>query len=170
MEPVSSRFHVATTEEVENDIRERMPVNTRNKMKWAMRIFQSWLCEWRVRLDDTSKVLKPIEEFCRGDLNHCFMYFFAEARKQDGEFYPPTTLKSIAAIIQLYFREELKWEFSLFLDKDFQSAQKSLDAQMRKAAKAGVIKPTKHACPISFEMENMLWINDAFGYKNPEQL
>ena len=56
------------------------------------------------------------------------------------------------------------------LDKDFQSAQKSLDAQMRKTAKAGVIKPTERACPISFEMENMLWINDTFGYKNPEQL
>ena len=41
---------------------------------------------------------------------------------------------------------------------------------MKKAAKAGVIKPTKRASPISFEMENMLWINHIFGYENPEQL
>lgn len=170
MAQASSRFYVVTSEEIENDMKARMPVNTRNKMKWAMRIFESWLCEWKARLDDTLKVLKPIEEFSRGDLNHCLVYFFAEVRKQDGELYPPSTLKAIAAMIQLYFREELKWEFSLFLDRDFQSTQKSLDAQMKKAAKAGAVKPTKRACPISFELENQLWTNHTFGYENPEQL
>ena len=83
---------------------------------------------------------------------------------------PPCTLKSIAAMIQLYFREELNWEFSLFWDRDFQSAQKSLDAQMKKAAKAGVMKPIKRASPISFELENQLRINHTFGYETPEQL
>ena len=68
-----------------------------------MKIFRAWLGEWRVRMDDTLKVLKDIEEFTRDDLDYVLKFFFAEVRKENGAWYPPETLKSMAAMIQHFF-------------------------------------------------------------------
>ena len=35
------------------------------------------------------------------DLDHC-LQFFAEVRKQNGENYPPGSLKDLASMLQLY--------------------------------------------------------------------
>ena len=71
------RFARTSKEELETDIENSIPKKTREKTKWAMKIYRSWLAEWRVRIDDNIlKVLKPIEEFSYGDLDYTLEYFF----------------------------------------------------------------------------------------------
>lgn len=168
--PSTSRFVAVTEEELKNDLDNRIPSNTRNKMAWAMRIFRSWHNEWKTRIDTQLKVFKEVNEFNKGDLNQCLIYFFAEVRKTNGQMYPPETLKSLATMIQLYFRIEMNWTFSFFIDNEFKSSRESLDAQMKKSASVGNQKPKKRAAPIDFEQEDALWSNGSFGISNGRQL
>ena len=167
---IMNRFHQTTEEQIEDDIKAGIPKTTRKKMQWAMNLFKEWLYYWRVRLDDIPKVLKDIEEFTKSDLDYCLRYFFSEVRKMDGSYYPPETLKSLAAMIQLYFRNEFKWQFSIFKDSDFVKARESLDSQMKKSARLGNVQPRKRANTIKREDEEQLWQNGILGRSNPSQL
>lgn len=166
----STRYHHATEEEINQAIDDRIPANTLKKMNWVMKLFREWLQDWRIRMDDTLKVFKEVDEFNKSDLNHVLKYFYAEIRKKDGTRYPPETLKSITAMVQLYFRTKHHWEFSIFTDSEYQIARESLDAQMKQAANVGAVKVKKHAAPISFDEEDDLWRNGTFGSSNPRQL
>lgn len=167
----TQRWNKTSEEDVDLDIRESIPLNTIKKERWVMKIFRTWLQEWRVRItDDTLKVLKEIEEFTKDDLNYVLKFFFAEVRKENGAWYPPETLKTIAAMIQHYFRRELDWKFSFFYDKEFQTARNSLDAQMKKSARLGNAKPKRRPEAITYDDENALWINGTFGFSNPNQI
>lgn len=166
----TERWNKLSENDIEEDIQERIPPNTIKKEKWVMKIFRAWLGEWRVRMDDTLKVLKDIEEFTRDDLDYVLKFFFAEVRKENGAWYPPETLKSMAAMIQHFFRRELNWSFSFFYDKEFQTSRNSLDAQMKKSARLGNAKPKKRPEAITYEDENSLWRNGTFGHSNPNQI
>ena len=107
-----TRFAKFTENEINQQIKERIPKSTRRKIDWTMKLFRTWFGEWKTRLDGGMKVYKNIEEFLESDLNFCLKYFFAEVRKENGDMYPPDTLKGIAAMIQLCFRTEHHWEFS----------------------------------------------------------
>ena len=61
-------------------------------------------------------------------------------------------------------------ELSIFIDKEFVSARKSLDAQMKLSARMGMVKPIKKAAIITEEMEQKLWESGALGSSNPKQL
>ena len=165
------RFARTSKEELETDIENSIPKKTREKTKWAMKIYRTWLAEWRVRIDDNIlKVLKPIEEFSYGDLDYTLEYFFCDVRKVDGTRYPPQTLKEIACAIQFHFNNTLKWNISIFKDKEFKRSRESLDSQMKKGASLGLVKPKKRADVITFEDESKLWKEHKFGRSNPEQL
>ena len=165
-----NRFVQMTEEEVNIDISNRIPKNTWNKMKWAMNIFVTWHNQWKIQVDNVLKVYEDIDEFIPSDLSYCLKYFFAEVRKVDGKMYPPESLKGIAAMIQLYFNTKLNWNVSVFLDKEFQNARDSLDAQMKKSAQQGNARPKKRALPIDLDQENELWEKGSFGMSDPEQL
>ena len=102
------------------------------------------------------KVLKPIDEFDKGDLNYCLKYLVVEIRNQKGDDYPPGTLKEIVALIQHYFQHSLKYDWSVFNDKEFHAVRNVLDAQMRRLAQKGMVKSKKRAAPISFDEEEEL--------------
>ena len=167
---MTGRFANMTDEEINADISNRLPQSTKHKMKWSINIFIAWFSQWKVRMDDVLKVYKDIDEFTPYDLDYCLKYFFAEVRKVDGNMYPPESLKGIASMIQLYFRSTMNWNISIFLDNEFKSARESLDAQMKKSAEKGNVRPKKRARPIDLDQETELWKNGSFGYSNPSQL
>lgn len=169
--PTLKRFAETSTEELNRSLENSVPQNTRNKSKWAMNIFRKWLSEWRVRIDDdTTKVLKDIEEFTKGDLDYCLQYFYSDLRKRSGDRYPPQTQKDVATGIQFYFNNMLNWNISLFNDNDFMKSRRCLNAQMKIAAQEGLVKPTRKAITIPQEAENDLWENGTFGWSTPKQL
>ena len=121
-EEKNNRFAITSQKELEEDNEKSIPKNTRDKIKWAIKIYRTWLAEWRVRFDDSiPKVLKPMEEFTHGDLDYALVYFYCEVKKVNGERYPPQILKEIASAIQHFFNHTLKWNISLFLDRDFKN-------------------------------------------------
>ena len=42
------------------DVPNATPIATIRKRKWAMKIFETWLSEWRVRIDGHLKILKEV--------------------------------------------------------------------------------------------------------------
>ena len=95
-----TRFSTSSDESIEHLLKERIPPNTQKKVKWAMRIFNSWYSQWRTRLTEELKVLKEMKEWTTNELNYVSKYFFCKMNKVDGTPYPPRTLKEICACIQ----------------------------------------------------------------------
>lgn len=166
----SKRFAETTAEELREDVENAVNKNTLSKSKWAINIYKKWLENWRVRLDELPKVLKEIHEFTKDDLDYSLQYFYSDMRKEDCGYYPPQTQKDIVTGIQYYFNNTLNWSVSLFNDKEFSESRKSLNAQMKKAAEIGLIKPKKKAVVIPIETEEEMWQNGTFGWSNPKQL
>lgn len=164
------RFQPSTSENLDELLESRVPANTLTKQAWAMRIFRLWLQEWKVRLDDTLKVYKDVEEFDENDLNYCMKFFIAELRNQKGEFYPPRTMKEIVAMIQHYFQNSLSRTWSIFVDKEFHETRNILDAQMKRVAALGTVKAKKRAASISFDDEEDLWQKGILGDETPRKL
>lgn len=166
------RFAATTREEMSKSLIEAKSKSTISKSKWAMSMFQNWFNQWKIRLDDVPKVLKDIEEFTPSDLNHCLQYFFCDMRKTDKDrsMYPPQTQKEICAAIQYHFNDTMNWQISIFKDKDFTESRKVLDAQMKKAARLGLVQQKKRASIITINDEELLWNNGSFGWANPRQL
>ena len=121
-------------------------------------------------MDETLKVLKDIEEFDKSDLNYCLKYFVVEIRNQKGDDYPPRTLKEIVAMVQHYFQNSLKQDWSIFNDKEFHETRIVLDAKMRRLAEKGMVKSKKRAASISFDDEEDLWKKDILGFDTPRKL
>ena len=98
------------------------------------------------------------------------MACFFKERKKDGEMYPPATLKDLFASIQHFYCNELGMAISMFKDKDFHDTRIVLDAQMKKRARKGLVKPKKKAVVITYEDEDSIWRSGSFGYSNGFQL
>ena len=91
----------------------------------------------------------PIEEMNKVELNACLKSFYTSARKQDGQFYKSSSLKSIRAAIDRY----LRWpphskKFSIVADPAFAEANKILDAFVKELRKT-VVFCTKKPSPNS---------------------
>ena len=87
------RFAETSEKEINDVMKQATPVNTINKSKWAIKIFKSWLGEWKYRLDETLKVLKNLEDFTLSDLDYCLKFFYADLRKVNGDASPPLAQK-----------------------------------------------------------------------------
>lgn len=165
-----SRFVPVREEDIQNDLRNRIPVGTQKKAKWAITILRNWHKEWKERLDGVNKVFKDIEEWTDNELNYCLRVFICEVRKVNGELYPPRSLKNLVAMIQWWFNNTLSRPISIFMDKAFHEARSVLDSQMKKGAALGMVKCKKKAVCITTDDEEAMWKNGAFGYSNPGQL
>jgi hypothetical protein len=166
----SSRFSIVTEENIQKDLESCIPVNTQRKAKWAISLLRKWHDEWKARLDGGLKVLKDLEEWTDEELNICLRFFLCEARKVNGEPYPPRSLKNLVAMIQWFYNKRLNRQLSIFNDKAFHEARLVLDSQMKKGASQGLLKPKKQAVCISTSDEEEMWKNGAFGSSNPRQL
>lgn len=167
---MEGRFAQVNETDIQKCIENRIPENTKKKVKWVMKLFGDWFTDWRCRLDGDLKVLKDFDEFDASDLNFCLRYFLCEVRKENREKYPPQTLKEIVAMIQHFFNNTHKKSWSIFKDKAFLESRNILDAQMKSSARDGYLKPKRRASAIKYEEEEILWSNGSFGYSNPKQL
>ena len=69
----------------------------------------------------------------------------------------PRTLKELIAIIQHYFKNTLRKNWSIFNGREFQERMSILDAQMRRLASNGMTKSKKRAASVSLRDEEELW-------------
>ncbi len=170
----TSRFSSVSRESLDQLKRDAVPENTKNKQRWAMKLFCGWRKEMLTRGEGTVELLdltaKPLENISSSELNFLLQYFIPSARKEGGEKYPPRTLKEIIALIQHYFNMDLNRQISIFCDGEFAETRLILDATMKKLAEEGLVKPKKRANVITVGHEAGLWKNNVLGVNNPQQL
>ena len=166
----SYRFMSTSENELESLRKSRIPQTTLEKVKWGVNLFCKWHREWSSRLDDGLKVFKDLDQMDKSDLNYCLKFFLSDVRKENGQEYPPRTLKEIVACIQHHFNYELKQPWSIFKDEAFMEAREILDAVMKRSARHGNVKEKKRAAPISIESEEKLWKTGVFGRGTPRQV
>lgn len=148
-----SRKHIArflaplSDVELKNLKESAIPVNTRNKAKWAMRLFESWQAERRIQ--------KPVLEMTNKELNGRLSSFVTELKTLKGTNYKPNTLYEIIVSIQHHLRTNGKF-ISLLDDADFSDLRVVLDVKMKELSKLGFGINKKQALIITEEQENIL--------------
>lgn len=87
--------------------------NTLKKQTWAVNIFNKWV---KVRDVTISNEEDLCEIICK---------FILEARKENGESYPPQTLYQIVMCLQSHFSAIYKAKFQFLNDLKFEDIKKS---------------------------------------------
>lgn len=101
------------------------------------------------------------------ELNSCLKSFYTTARKQDGQFYKASFLKSIRVAIDRYLRSPPRCkQFSIFADVAFTEANKSLDAFVKDLRKSGKISGVIHQKLITKEQIEKLFESGELGPAN----
>lgn len=173
--PTSSRFGDALDEvDLERRMLESLPDSTRAKEKWAINLFRTWK-ESRVQLQMQGHlsglaVIKPIEDLTKVEINHLLQFFVFEVRKENGQKYPPGTLKNIVSMIQHYYVYTLRSPMSIWTDGEFASTRQALDAAMRETAKDGNMNGSQTASAIPAADEAPLWERGVLGDSTPKIL
>lgn len=91
-------------------------------------------------------------------------------RKENGQPYPPRTLKEMVWGVQFYYEHVLNYKFSIFNDPEFSECRRALDGQMKQLARNGFVKAPRRAQVISELQEQQLWNDDILGDSSPMQL
>lgn len=161
--------------DIDDKIRESVPKATTYKDTWAVKLFEQWRQERRARAarfpssENDSIPTESLEDMTSGKLNSTLALFIQEARKANGEKYPPKTLHGIIAAIQHYLKFKGK-ESQFFNDPVFARLMGSLNAAMKEASAEGLGNSTKKAEVISIEEEELLWSKAILGEQAPQQL
>ena len=94
-----------------------------------------------------------------GIIDYWLGIFVLEARRKDGQPYPPNTLYNIITGIQRYYKNELKRvDLNLLDEKNhyFTSFRETLDSRMKELTEMGLIF-AKGSDPVTEDDEKKLW-------------
>ena len=148
------------------------PANTDKCTKWAVGVFSSWVEERNRRCVDDRCLIDLLKKPNGERLNHWLSRFAVEARRSDGEQYPPETLANLLGGLS---RRSKKFDPSApnFMDKKnstFKELYGALQVRYRELRVAGVGANVKHAPIVTKEEEDMLWKSGVLGDHDPVAL
>ena len=150
-------------------------VNTDRSTNWAIGVFKEWL---KQRNESCPNDLSP-EDFLEADhsddvvqLQEWLCRFVIEARKQDGELYPPSSLQNLLSGVLRYMRGLHGDTPDFLLKKDwrFRELQGTMEAVYSDLRKKGIGAEVKHTPVITKEEEDRLWDAKELGTDTPKQL
>ena len=144
-----------------------VPLNTKIANDWAMKNLRQWM-EHRnnsgeEKVPDDLLCCKDAERVCKW-----LCIFVQETQKENGEEYPPSTIRALIAAFQRQMTEN-KLGFNL-LDKTdlrFRDLRNTLDTLCVSLRKKGLGATRKHAAVISIEDEKLMWESGVLGEDNP---
>ena len=166
----SSRFaELKTDSQLEQAKANSIPCNTKKNTSWAVNVWKAWSAHRREKCSYVSEW--PVHLFLAQphELDYWLSKFVLEARKANGEPYPPDTLYVICAGLLRYIREK-RPEINIFKDHQYTGFRKTLDGEMKRLRSAGIGVKRKQAEPITIEEENKLWERGALGEHDPQTL
>ena len=148
---------------------------TERSTSWAVTTFKEWIRECNefnpddlcpdgfLELDHSSDVPQLERWLCR---------FVVEARKQDGQHYPPTTLQSLLSGILRYMREQHGDTPDFLSKKDwrFRGLRGTIESTYSELRKNGIGAEVKHTPIVTKEEEDQLWRSGVMGTDTPKQL
>ena len=95
--------------------------------------------------------------------------FVLEARRKDGNVYPPNTLHQLIAGLMRHLRQSGR-VIDLFRDAAFTDFRALLDSEMKCLQRAGVGSVKRQAEIISVDEENSMWELGLLGDGTPQTL
>ena len=106
------------------------------------------------------------------DIEEQLCRFVIEARRQDGDPYPPQTVYALITGLQRYLRAEGRRDISFLTKSDptFSRLRLSLDARMKQLTSSGVGSVKKQAQLLTEEHEAALWDKGVFSTSTSEGL
>jgi len=152
----SKRFVSISDSDRMKILHDAVPVNSRYKSQWAMRIFNKWN---RKRLNDNFfatdlQVLGDLEVMTKSDLDWCLQKFTFEVRKQNGGKYPPETLRQIIVGLFSYMKYTFNKSWNFYRDEMFSESRKCLDAVMKSLTKDGLGCRSQKVLAITLNIED----------------
>ena len=172
----SSRFATPLSDDAMTQISKgKRSVNTDRSTAWAVAAFKQWI-EQRNKTGP--------EETCREDfleMNHAgdipylerwLCRFVVEARKQDGQPYPPSSLQNLLSGILRCMREQHSDTPDFLSKKDwrFRALRGTIESTFAELRKNGVGAEVKHTPIIEKKEEEQLWSVGVMGVDTPRLL
>ena len=147
-EPHPSKcFKFSDENEMEELAKGIIPASTSRATKWAMKTFVQW-CTARNNQHQLDIVLTDIATSSDHEVFNKYLSMFAvEARKTNGQNYPPATLHQLFKIHARY-KPGTNPECPNFLnkkDRKFRKLQSTLDVHFHNLHSDGIGKQVKHA-------------------------
>ena len=127
--------------ELQERVRQSVPVATRYKDEWAVKTFENWRSNReKMALRDNSVACfkTPLQNMTLDELNESISYFVFEVKKQDGTEYPANSLHGMVCAIQRYLKSECGKNVRFFNDDFFSKLRTSLDTVMKERSAAGI--------------------------------
>ena len=139
-----------SSEAISAEIADRVPKNTTITTTWAHSIRSAW-CKAR-------NIEKLVAKMSLEEIDKYLSHFVFDARRQDGNSYPPKTLYLLVCGLQRFLRESGRPEVAFFDKKQpvFDRSRKALDARMKQLAMQGVGTVTKSSEPLTVEQAILL--------------
>ena len=109
----------------------------------------------------------PLLKIRHEDLDETLQLFYSTLVKADGQPYEPTSLRTMLAGLDRYFRDNGKTS-SIQNDKEFERSRNVLNGKAIKLCELGKGKKPRRAHALT-EQEELLWKN-VFGCHTPESL
>ena len=156
-------------DEVQAARKNAVPSNTAKNTNWAVKVWRDWRGH-RLQMCNSTLDCPPHLLLCsNSELDYWLSKFVLEARRLDGQPYPPRTMYGIVCSIMRYVRE-LRPQINFFKDADFAGFQKTMDGEMKRLRSLGLGVKPKRAEPISVKEEGILWENGLLGSHSPQVL
>lgn len=166
------RFGSPTSEEkLSKAAKGVVPSNTANNTRWAESNFLNWVRERNKRVPDEPVPLDLLKSHNADLVSKQLCRFVLETRREDGNRYPPATLRSLLSALNRIMQEN-KVPFSIFNKNDlrFRDLMLTLDSISSELHRQGVGAQRKHAGVITHDDENMLWEQGRLGNTSPRVL
>ena len=166
--PVSrSRFAPLKSEEdITRARREGIPQSTLKDTKYCLGIWDEWTA---ARQEHTATYIPPMATMSAAELSSWLTRFILEARKKNGDPYPPNTLYHIV----MGLVRHLRWSgrnIDVLKDKEFANFRASLDAEMKRLQSTGLGSTKRQAEVISVQEEDILWQQGLLSDSSPQVL
>lgn len=95
--------------------------------------------------------------------------FYVEARSHDGKYYSRNSMRAIRAGLERHLNKE-NANFSIINDREFNPANKALNAHLVELARQGKISSTKHKEAMVPKDVEILYDKKQLGLETPESL
>lgn len=168
----SERFRFSSEETLLELAKGYTPANTCSSTKWALNVFELWK-QARNKHHPEDPVPADLLVTCDPVLLNTHLSKFAvEARKANGEIYPPGTIHQLLCGLLQHMRETTPGcpNFLNKQDSNFHHLQGTLDALFHKLHLDGIGVQVRHTEIITKADEDKLWASGVMGVCNPRSL